>query len=81
MAGDSFIEGLLVSGWFSKLVRTCGHVEESIARWTSNLSEFIQFSHVCFYLFVTSMLCFFECTYVSFCSVVFAERGSKNISM
>ncbi|KAM6599125.1 hypothetical protein CsatA_018734 [Cannabis sativa] len=36
--GDSFIEGLLVGGWLTKLVLTYGgHVEESIAVWTYNL--------------------------------------------
>ncbi|POO01134.1 actin protein 2/3 complex subunit-like protein [Trema orientale] len=35
--GGSFIEGLLESGWLSKLLLTCGHVEESIAAWTFNL--------------------------------------------
>ncbi|XP_062082179.1 uncharacterized protein LOC133788639 [Humulus lupulus] len=35
--GDSFIEGLLVDGWLTKLVLTYRHVEESIAVWTYNL--------------------------------------------
>ncbi|XP_057954499.1 uncharacterized protein LOC131148654 isoform X2 [Malania oleifera] len=35
--GESFIKGLLVNGWLSKLVFTCGHVEKSVAIWTLNL--------------------------------------------
>ncbi|KAL5565803.1 hypothetical protein UlMin_028967 [Ulmus minor] len=32
--GGTFLEGLLVSGWLSRLVLKCGHAEESIASWT-----------------------------------------------
>nr|XP_048325102.1 uncharacterized protein LOC107410035 isoform X2 [Ziziphus jujuba var. spinosa] len=35
--GNSFLEGLLVDGWLSKLAFTCGHVEESVLIWTFNL--------------------------------------------
>ncbi|KAJ0020681.1 hypothetical protein Pint_32058 [Pistacia integerrima] len=35
--GDSFLEGLLVTGWLSKLVFATGQVEKSIATWTFNL--------------------------------------------
>ncbi|XP_031260200.1 uncharacterized protein LOC116118353 [Pistacia vera] len=35
--GDSFLEGLLVNGWLSKLVFATGQVEKSIATWTFNL--------------------------------------------
>lgn len=41
LSGDSFLEGLLVNGWLSKLVFATGQVENSIATWTFNLSEFI----------------------------------------
>ncbi|KAJ0083211.1 hypothetical protein Patl1_30579 [Pistacia atlantica] len=34
---DSFLEGLLVNGWLSKLVFATGQVEKSIATWTFNL--------------------------------------------
>ncbi|XP_044504933.1 uncharacterized protein LOC123225129 isoform X2 [Mangifera indica] len=37
--GDSFLEGLLVNGWLSKLVFATGQVENSIATWTFNLKE------------------------------------------
>ncbi|XP_077210588.1 actin protein 2/3 complex subunit-like protein [Tasmannia lanceolata] len=32
--GETFIEGLIINGWLSKLVLTCGHVEESIASYS-----------------------------------------------
>ncbi|TXG73779.1 hypothetical protein EZV62_002358 [Acer yangbiense] len=35
--GETFLEGLLINGWLSKLVITRGHVEKSIATWTFNL--------------------------------------------
>ncbi|OVA17974.1 hypothetical protein BVC80_1835g379 [Macleaya cordata] len=35
--GETFFQGLLINGWLSKLVFTCGHVEESVANWTFNL--------------------------------------------
>ncbi|KAL5765686.1 hypothetical protein ACOSP7_016303 [Xanthoceras sorbifolium] len=35
--GETFLEGLLINGWLSKLVIRRGHVEKSIATWTFNL--------------------------------------------
>ncbi|XP_015577597.2 uncharacterized protein LOC8275232 isoform X1 [Ricinus communis] len=35
--GETFLAGLLVNGWLSKLVIRHGHVEESLAKWTFNL--------------------------------------------
>ncbi|KNA23519.1 hypothetical protein SOVF_024100 [Spinacia oleracea] len=35
--GETFLEGLLLNGWLSKLVITRGHLEESIGKWTVNL--------------------------------------------
>ncbi|KDP43973.1 hypothetical protein JCGZ_05440 [Jatropha curcas] len=32
--GETFLEGLLVNGWLSKLISRHGHVEKSIAKWT-----------------------------------------------
>ncbi|XP_058107867.1 uncharacterized protein LOC131251264 isoform X2 [Magnolia sinica] len=32
--GETFLEGLLLNGWLSKLVIKCGHVEDSIVSWT-----------------------------------------------
>lgn len=34
--GDSFLEGLLVNGWLSKLAFLSGHVEKPVALWTFN---------------------------------------------
>ncbi|KAJ0967229.1 hypothetical protein J5N97_024146 [Dioscorea zingiberensis] len=34
--GENFLEGLLINGWLSKLVLSCGSVENSIASWTFN---------------------------------------------
>ncbi|XP_011032310.1 PREDICTED: uncharacterized protein LOC105131168 isoform X4 [Populus euphratica] len=31
---ETFLEGLLVNGWLSKLVNTCSYMEKSIAKWT-----------------------------------------------
>ncbi|XP_021766415.1 uncharacterized protein LOC110730894 isoform X1 [Chenopodium quinoa] len=35
--GATFLEGLLLNGWLSKLIITRGYLEESIAKWTINL--------------------------------------------
>ncbi|XP_068643672.1 uncharacterized protein [Aristolochia californica] len=35
--GETFLEGLLMNGWLAKLVFVCGHVEETLATWSSNL--------------------------------------------
>ncbi|ONI00919.1 hypothetical protein PRUPE_6G111800 [Prunus persica] len=35
--GDTFLEGLLVNGWLSKLVFASRHLEKSVATWTFNL--------------------------------------------
>ncbi|GLT65018.1 hypothetical protein SLA2020_374750 [Shorea laevis] len=35
--GCSFLEGLLINGWLSRLVFKCGYLEKSIATWTFNL--------------------------------------------
>ncbi|KAJ6794574.1 Uncharacterized protein M6B38_230690 [Iris pallida] len=32
--GESFLEGLLINGWLSKLSMICGFVEDSVASWT-----------------------------------------------
>lgn len=35
--GESFLQGLLVNGWLSKLPFLCGYVEKSVAEWALNL--------------------------------------------
>ncbi|KAF5727473.1 hypothetical protein HS088_TW22G01166 [Tripterygium wilfordii] len=35
--GEVFLESLLLNGWLSKLIISCGHLEKSIASWTFNM--------------------------------------------
>ncbi|AEC08083.1 actin protein 2/3 complex subunit-like protein [Arabidopsis thaliana] len=35
--GTTFIEGLLVNGWLTRLIMTCGRVEKFICKWTLNI--------------------------------------------
>ncbi|KMT02356.1 hypothetical protein BVRB_9g205800 isoform B [Beta vulgaris subsp. vulgaris] len=35
--GETFLEGLLLNGWLSKLIMICGYLEQPIAKWTLNL--------------------------------------------
>lgn len=39
VAGEAFLEGLLVNGWLLKLVTDHGRVEKCIGAWTFSLSE------------------------------------------
>lgn len=53
-SGDTLLEGLLVNGWLSKVVLARGHVEKSVAMWTFNLSEFVNYN----FPFDTHEICF-----------------------
>ncbi|KAL1191071.1 hypothetical protein V5N11_036029 [Cardamine amara subsp. amara] len=35
--GTTFLEGLLVNGWLTRLILTCARVEKSICKWTLNI--------------------------------------------
>lgn len=72
--GDTFLEGLLVNGWLLKLITVQNHVEEVIAKWTFNLSEWMPSSLHCFFCeLVSLMLCFALL-------VMFSPKGELRIS-
>jgi hypothetical protein len=39
LSGDSFLEGLLVNGWLSKLAFLSGQIEKPVAIWAFNTSK------------------------------------------